>query len=135
MKLSTALHLSYLSCFTILLITLVGCGSSYEGSYYADVKLVSGTDQYLAALGDGKSSETAMTSIYVTCRESSINGGISCSVSKITVDDGSTLDVDILLGSGPFVNKEGAISSRFYCAPYPGKENIQICVRPFEKIK
>ena len=128
MKPSFPILLTYLACFAALLIAYVGCGTRYDGTYYADV--------YIQSLGDGgKSSDTAMTSIYITCRESHIGKSEICNVSRIDVEDGSSLNVDILLWSGPFVNEEGAINNRFLCGPYPGKENIQICVRPFEKVK
>jgi hypothetical protein len=129
-KPSFPVRLIYLPCFVALLFSFLGCRSRYEGTYHADIKLVSGNDPCIAMLGGGKESETAETWIYVTCHD---RGGYY--VSRIGIDEDSTLYVNIgLMGDGPFVNKHGSIRRDYYCGPYPGVENVQICVRPYKKI-
>jgi hypothetical protein len=131
MRLSYPVLLTYLACFVALLVAFVGCGSRYEGTYHADVKLVSGDDSFLARLGEGKESEIFTTWIYISCPD---RGG--CYVSRIGVDKDSILNVRAgIMGDGPFVNKQGSISRDFYCDTYPGIDHVQICVRPYKKIK
>lgn len=132
--------LAWLTLFAVLPIAHIGCGPKHEGWYDADVKLVSGNDSAMAEFGEGKSSETYQTAVYIACKENSIDRSITdCRIRKIIVDNDSSLYVNIGLGiemgSGPFVDKDGPIDSHFHCGSYPGIDNIQICVRPYKKTK